>query len=223
MIRGTLSATKAATFSIQLPDQNRNGMPVPVGTGFFVSSDGWFMTAAHVVLDSNGQPRSDVGQAWLMKETRPGDRAGAMCQGVELEVVSQRHDFALLKVDFDANSSKDWLRGESAFPSVRVSNRPLEEGEPVYSFGYPLSSAAIARGPSMNVGTVSLRPRVTSAIVSSTFEESRMMMTSQDERVYVLDKALNYGNRGGLLLPLRQGTHMPSVLVSNQSLFRRIT
>lgn len=39
MIRQTLDATRAATFCIELPNAAHYGMPVPIGTGFFVSPD----------------------------------------------------------------------------------------------------------------------------------------------------------------------------------------
>jgi hypothetical protein len=83
MIRRTLTATQLATFSIDLPNANANGMPTPMGTGFFVSPDGWLITAAHVVTKNNrpdGPPRDDVENAWLMKEARPGAFMSGMCQ-----------------------------------------------------------------------------------------------------------------------------------------------
>jgi len=84
MIRRTLPHTQAATFSVLLPDQKKQGMPTATGTGFFVSPDGWFVTAAHVISENgqpNGQVRGDVSQGWLMKETRiAGGAPGAMCQ-----------------------------------------------------------------------------------------------------------------------------------------------
>lgn len=49
MIRNTLPDTQLATFSIDMPNERAKGMPVPNGTVFFVSEDGWFVTVAHVV------------------------------------------------------------------------------------------------------------------------------------------------------------------------------
>jgi serine protease Do len=66
MIRMTLTTTQLATFSIDLPNARMQGMPSPTGTGFFVSPDGWFVTAAHVVTKDNrsdGDPRDDIDQA----------------------------------------------------------------------------------------------------------------------------------------------------------------
>lgn len=201
MITNTLANTKAATFSVDLPHQARQGMPTPKGTGFFISPDGWFVTAAHVITDDNnsdGNIRSDLHQAWLMKEIRvPGGPPGAMCQNVSFGHVIDSLDFALLKVDFQANANKAWLVGKNQFPYLEVSTRQLDEGESVYSFGYPLSESFVQSLGPVTVGSTSLRPRVTSAIVSSTIYGTKMVMTDADPQVYVLDKALNYGNSGG--------------------------
>jgi S1-C subfamily serine protease len=201
MIPKTLGRTRAATFSVDLPDDSNKGMPTPVGSGFFVSGDGLFATAAHVVMVGEGRDakvRDDVDKGWLMKESRPGQISPPnMCDHLELKRVDLKNDFALMKVDFAKNSDKAWLHGRTEFPSLLVSVRDLEEGEPVYSFGYPLSIARVSEVPGAMVGTVERCPRVTSAIVASNLEKSRMVMSTDDTRVYVLDKALNYGNSGG--------------------------
>jgi len=139
-----------------------------------------------------------------MKEHAPGS-VGAMCEGVSLDYVDPQWDIALLKVDFGKNKDKEWLKGKSSFPFIEVSRRQLEEGESVYSFGYPLSEARTQQHPGMTVGEVLLSPRVTSAIVSSTLEKTKMIMSSGDERIYVLDKALNYGNSGGPIVATETG------------------
>ncbi len=209
MITNTLSNTKAATFSVELPHKARNEMPTPTGTGFFISPDGWFVTAAHVVTEDNnsgGKVRSDLHQAWLMKETRvPYSSPGAMCQNVSFGHVIASLDFALLKVDFAANKNKAWLVGKNEFPYIGVSTRQLDEGEPVYSFGYPLPDSFVKKMGTVTVGSTSLRPRVTSAIVSSTIYETNMVMSVADPQVYVLDKALNYGNSGGPIVSSETG------------------
>jgi len=209
VIRNTLLKTQAATFCVQLPDANQQGMPTPMGTGFFVSPDGWFVTAAHVITEnqeSDGPVRQDLSQSWLMKEKRISiAKPGAMCQAVSFGHVIAPLDFALLKVDFPANANKDWLAGKTEFPFLSVSRRQLDEGEPVYSFGYPLSSALAQSFGSVAVGRLSLCPRVTSAIVSSTLEATQTVMSKSDPQVYVLDKALNYGNSGGPIVSSETG------------------
>lgn len=131
--------------------------------------------------------------------------SSAMCQEISFVKALPNYDFALLKVDFAANSRKDWFKGRAAFPYIKVSRRQLGEGEPVYAFGYPLSDASAQKFGNVTIGQASLRPRVTSAIVSSTLVATKMLMTSSDPKVYVLDRALNYGNSGGPIIALETG------------------
>lgn len=181
----------------------------PKGTGFFVSPDGWFITAAHVITEDGtpgGKAKSDLDQTLLQKESRvAGGPPGALCQFVTLDTVVPDIDLALLKVDFSKNSSKDWLKSQTGFPFIQISSTELEEGEDVYSFGYPLSESSVQQKPGFVVGATSLCPRVTSAIVSSSMEQTRMVMTATDPKAYVLDKALNYGNSGGPILSVATG------------------
>ncbi len=78
-------------------------------------------------------------------------------------------------------------------------------GEPVYSFGYPLSTGAAKKNGGAIIGTTQLSPRLTSAIVSSDLDKTNMLMTSGDTQHYVLDKALNYGNSGGPIIAVETG------------------
>jgi S1-C subfamily serine protease len=204
MIRRTLSQAQAATFSIDIPNPGMRGMPTPAGTGFFVSPDGWFVTAAHVVM-KEGKPIDDLDKAWLMKEAR-FETLTAMCQHIVFDYADPRLDFAILKVDFEKNASKDHLKDQSGFAHLTASRRTLDEGEPVYAFGYPLPEPELLGADSqMSMGHGGHAPRTTSAIVSSTFERSGMVHTDRDPQLYVLDKALNYGNSGGPILAVETG------------------
>jgi serine protease Do len=118
------------------------------------------------------------------------------------------YDLALLKVEFGKNASKDHLKGHTDFPHVPLSVEPVEEGSPVYAFGYPLpvnQAATLLPNGGGLMGHVGLGHRTTSAIVSSALEHTRMVQTGQDAQVYVLDKALNYGNSGGPILLQESG------------------
>lgn len=209
MIRKTLGATQRATYSIDLPHAGVKGFPFPAGTGFFVSADGWFITAAHVVTTdgtSAGPARADIGDAWLMKETRFGGFMTGMCQYVELDEIIPELDIAILKADFARNANKEHLKGLSGFPSLGVSRRQLEEGEPVYAFGYPLSEPQVlVNTDSMTMMHGGHAPRTTSAIIAATMDRSKPVMTNLDPLVYVLDKALNYGNSGGPIVAVETG------------------
>ena len=204
-----MKATKDATFGIDLPHPDMKGMCAPRGTGFFVSADGWFVTAAHVVTENSkpdGPVRKDIDKGFILQEVRL--KPCPMCIGIRFDYIDGAADFALLKLDFDKNKNNEWLKGKTGFPFLHVSKRSLEEGEPVYSFGYPLPAPSIskafvkstgrARVPQALIGHPGHKPRTTSAIVSSlVFEPSAGSTSSSIPREYVLDKALNYGNSGG--------------------------
>ncbi len=211
MIRKSLRMTKEATFAIELPNPHYHDMPTPMGTGFFVSPDGWFVTAAHVITEngkSDGPIRNDLSKASITKETRldeDSDPCPIGCYGLSFEYSDPLTDFALLKIDFKANANKAWLKDKIEFPFIEISSRKLEEGEPVYSFGYPLPESFLKDYQYVTISHSALCPRVTSAIISSTFEKQRMVMGSNDPKVYVLDKALNYGNSGGPIIATETG------------------
>ena len=98
------------------------------------------------------------------------------------------------------------MTGRKGFPYIEVSSRELEEGEPVYSFGYPLSAAGmLVDTPVVVIGYSSHSPRVTSAIVASTTERTAVFSSKIGPKVYVLDKALNYGNSGGPIVAVETG------------------
>lgn len=203
MIRKTLNNTKIATHCIQIPHKHSDGIPAPTGTGFFVSPDGWFVTAAHVVTYDESEP--DLDRIRLYKEGDRENLIGAMCENVTVEVVNDEFDFALLKVDFQANEKRVWLNGKTEFPYLKVSSRLLDEGEQVYSFGYPLSEIEKNKFGTLEIPSYAICPRTTSAIVSSNLEVTRMVRIDAPPREYVLDKALNYGNSGGPIVSAETG------------------
>ncbi len=208
MIRKTLSNTKAATFCIEAPDKQMKGMHGPLATGFFISPDGFFVTAAHVVAQDKkcgGDIDGFVSSFAMTKEQNTGPLPSPYYMKPTLAHVLPELDFALLKVDFEKNSGDPNWGNQSAFPYIAPSTRELDEGEPVYAFGYPLSSSTMKDSGNMVMGFTRFRPRTTSAIVASTRVEAGMTMTPWDPTWYTLDKALNYGNSGGPIVATSTG------------------
>lgn len=81
----------------------------------------------------------------------------------------------------------------------------MEDGEPAYAFGYPLGEVAIGGDSTHFIGEQSLCPRVTSTIISSSVDRTSIAMSNSDPKLYVLDKALNYGNSGGPIVASETG------------------
>ena len=206
MIRKSLPQTKAATYAIQLPspDPAFYKLPVPNGTGFFIDATGYFLTARHVIEGVK------VEEIQLLQTPSPGNWAMQGVAQPELVAEWPEYDLALLKFDFAKNSKRSHLAGLSGFPYLPVELQPQEDGTPVYAFGYPLSQKPTPAqvpvpGTTMIVGHVGLGPRTTSAIIASTLEHTRMVQSGADAQVYVLDKALNYGNSGGPIVLTETG------------------
>ena len=204
MIRTTLQRTKKATYAILGPSPipEHQGMPTPMGTGFFIHGSGLFLTAHHVVATI-----THIEQVHLLQSPGEDGWGTPMLQWPAVAREWPEFDLALLQVDFSRNASKAHLQGLEAFDYIEVDVGPQQEGQPAYSFGYPLpqTPAPVSLPGGVMMGHVGLGPRTTSAIISSTVEHTKMVDTAGDARVYVLDKALNYGNSGGPVIASETG------------------
>ena len=221
MIRSTLSNTKKSTFAIVGPSSDEN-INIPYGTGFFISGEGHFVTAAHVLYDPDNQynPRFDLSKILLVRDIHDEQRVGntTCCTGAVIHLDTS-NDFALLKVSDHELQDASWLIN-GKFPHLKVSERVLHEAEPVYSYGYPLSETVkIFTGQTvtfhlegqghktypLHTFQTHLCPRITSLIVSSRTENSNAQNQNGIPNTYVLDKALNYGNSGGPIVSILTG------------------
>jgi serine protease Do len=206
MIRRTLPATKAATFCVLLPVPGTRYPIHPTGTGFFVSPDGHFVTARHVVA-VGGTLRTDLDAMELVREN-PDQSLSVTMRDLKVEVVGEdiAADFVLLKIE--QGGQTDIL---NPTPFIVLTSRLLDDGEPVYAFGYPLGATrdlSGSRGVSAPPGIVhgpTHYPRVTSAIIASQFHEYKPITFRNDPHLYAIDKPLNFGNSGGPIVAVESG------------------
>lgn len=196
MIRQTLRETKAATFAILECDVGRQDLPIPIGSGFFVSPDGLFLTCRHVTQSRR------LEDLLISQDLGPGS-IGFASFGHQPTLVEEWPlvDLALLRFDV-AGTPPLIMNHGSGYPALRADLKVAEDGTPVYAYGYPLSTATepieqVSNAGMMYGSHVSLTPRATSAIISSRVEQTRPPGRDQGPEVYVLDRTFNKGNSGG--------------------------
>jgi serine protease Do len=230
MIRQTLARTKRATYCVLVQDGSE---PVgrPAGTGFFLTADGLFATAAHVL--DQGRPDR------LFKESNGEGEGHPSIPITEVLFSDPVSDFALMRAQLDPERQAQY----GAISYLQPSDRVLEEGEPIYAFGYPLSQPGppltftyeqlvvlfgeevmgrirrwgdgpmasppkFAPDQTLSLATHRLSPRTTSAIVASAidyYETLPLARRNLPDHYYVLDKALNFGNSGGPIIATETG------------------
>lgn len=170
MIRKSLPAVKRATYCVMISEPKYQELVAPQGTGFFVSSDGWFVTALHVLTIGGGRHdpiRQDLDTIVLV---HPGDETSGIQEVTKTELVHHdaQHDFALLKAE---------PQGGAKYSYVEIVKRDIAEGEPVYCFGYPLSDLCETRSKPAISSTYSLtfkddrllilKPKIVSGVVAA--------------------------------------------------------
>jgi hypothetical protein len=123
-------------------------------------------------------------------------------------------DLALLQIDTAANAGKPWLLEGSGLPFLDLSFDVIEDGTPVYSYGFPLSPEV----PTVDIGIAAiaypaLSPRVTSTVIASNAEVvGGIPSTDRRSRNYVTDKAFKYGNSGCPLIVVETGAAVAAVV-----------
>lgn len=190
MIRKTINHTQLATFYISIPNPKLDGMPTPRGTGFFISRNGYFLTANHVI-------ENEKEITWIM---RPSIRVPVMVSNLKIIKQWKSFDIALLKADFEENKEKAFLQGKDCFDYLEIDFNEHIEGTPVYSYGFPLPMVKYKKTEGMQTCFEWISERTTSAIISSTRDNFGPIITDRNPKYYVIDKALNYGSSGSPLV-----------------------
>jgi serine protease Do len=203
-ITNTIERTKSATFALIASDPIK-GTPVPRGTCFFISKSGYILTAHHVVREIDFNNVCLHKPPALPWEDSDWSTAITIIQFIRLVRVWENFDLALMKADFDANGKKEWAKVRDSFPYLSISFNQYKDGNDVYSFGYPLSDFQNITTDAGTFTLANVRERVTSAIISSTKEQSGPISHPKEPKHYVLDKAFNYGNSGGPIIDQRSG------------------
>ena len=167
----------------------------------------------HVIAENqkqDGTIRRDLDQMNLI---RPNDTPTSFRPPLRITRLKHQYtepaiDLSLFKADFADHKGLPSLDPLTGFPFIEVSSRALEEGEPIYIFGYPLqecihgvhSAANNEATPPRDAGSVSatlLSPKVTSAIIASLDSGRASRGSIVFPPRYHIDKPVNPGNSGG--------------------------
>jgi len=210
IIKKTLPHTQKCTFAVIIPHPvpQFKSLPSPNGSGFFISPDGYFITAEHVIRGVNQDKIS------LLRPNPYGsdDAVG----NIKIEKTWSQFDLALLKVDLKENKNKDFLKDKKGFDFLKIEFSVPDEGTPVYSFGYPLPKIEVFGNSAFMAAFQSYYPRTTSLVISSHYNVIASMRGRRTfPKYYVVDKALNYGNSGGPIV-LQESGKVISVCIEFQ-------
>ena len=203
LISNSIERTKKSTFLVRVPSTKPEykNFPSPNGTGFFISADGYFLTASHVLKGVSSGDKLKLSQPEL--ELIKGGTKDL--EHIEILQIWPQFDIALLKVNLEKNINNPLLTNKTGFNYLDIDFEDCLDGTPVYSYGFPLPEVQIKGNEQLLIGLEFLCPRVTSAIISSHYDAIGPIRSKALPKWYVIDKALNYGNSGGPIILTETG------------------
>ncbi|MGD0071639.1 MAG: serine protease [Candidatus Bathyarchaeia archaeon] len=182
-----------ATYAVLVPNPNPayHDAPTIMGTGFFISKVGFFITARHVI-EKEDNSLHDPNQIIFQKPL-----PGPMVKEITIVQDWTEFDIVLLKADFEENKNRHGFEGKTGFDYLEVDYDIAPIGTDVFSYGFPLSNTHVRAGSPVTFVLHHYSPRLTSAMISAHHEYIGPAFSPESPKYYVIDKALNYGNSGG--------------------------
>lgn len=183
------------------------GNPIrPIGSGFLISSDGYVVTARHVI---NLGSSLSVNQVRVALPLPDSERMRGNFVNVPFEIVEQdeAHDLALLKLQLNPFknqvSSRFFVDGCEIVPIVSLptlnQQRP-KDGTQIAVSGYPLENTVLIT----NVGYIASSWGTN--IVNVSIPNAPLGFQSIDVTdVYYADVQMNHGNSGGPVYSIETG------------------
>ncbi len=165
------------------PDPTRSGV---VGSAFLINSDGYFVTAAHVL--EHYKPNS--AQVTVIIKQRDKNGAGMWFDVLERD---EQHDLALCKIkNFSVKESKSAKSTDHPIATLNVSSETTEQGQFIAIVGFPLGSW----NPTIQMGTIAATETVNPNIQGVPAGRRELLQVSASG---------NRGNSGGPVISLRTG------------------
>jgi len=195
-----LDTIKESTF-IVLPIRPLSGqdspesMIYPEGTGFFISGNGLFLTANHVVKGITDFSNIRLqGIRWDMDEPYIPKILS------HIKVVRRwiEFDLALLSIDFEKNKKegKDFLIPLSEFPHLDVTYLEQDENTPIYLAGQRPTDVHLYKSEGILVQTQKINPRIVSSCIISRDAYIGSAQKSEKPKYYAIDTLAYKGNSG---------------------------
>ena len=105
MIPATLAATQAATYLVHYPNSKKRNIFCAAGTGFFVSTEGHFLTSRHVITTDGtdkGPLEPQLDALMPLKEVRVSGVTVATKGKAALLFAADDADIALFRLDAES-------------------------------------------------------------------------------------------------------------------------